>query len=430
MIKRYSRPVMTELWEDKSKFNQWLKVELAVCEVYHEQGMISDKEIESLRQASFDINRIYALEEETKHDVVAFTRAVSETLGEEKRWIHYGLTSTDVVDTAQSLTLKEVNKILRDDLDKLLIVLKKKAIQYKNLACMGRTHGVHAEITSFGLKYALWVDELNRQINRFEMAASEIEVGKISGAVGNCLYTGVDLQDRVCDIIGLNKSMISTQVLQRDRHAYYMSVLALIGSTCEKISLEFRHLQRTEVREVEEGFSNKQKGSSAMPHKRNPISFENICGLSRVLRGYMSTSFEDIALWHERDISHSSVERIILPDATILLDYMLNRLTRLVDNLTVFEDNVKRNIDLTHGVIFAQRVMSYVIEHKNISREKAYDLIQPIAMTAWNNQTDFKVLLLNNQDIQEYLSHEEIESCFSLEFYLKEVDSIYKRVGL
>lgn len=430
MIKRYSRPVMTELWEDKSKFNQWLKVELAVCEVYHEQGMISDKEIESLRQASFDINRIYALEEETKHDVVAFTRAVSETLGDEKRWIHYGLTSTDVVDTAQSLTLKEVNKILRDDLDKLLIVLKKKAIQYKNLACIGRTHGVHAEITSFGLKYALWVDELNRQINRFEMAASEIEVGKISGAVGNCLYTGVDLQDRVCDIIGLNKSMISTQVLQRDRHAYYMSVLALIGSTCEKISLEFRHLQRTEVREVEEGFSNKQKGSSAMPHKRNPISFENICGLSRVLRGYMSTSFEDIALWHERDISHSSVERIILPDATILLDYMLNRLTRLVDNLTVFEDNVKRNIDLTHGVIFAQRVMSYVIEHKNISREKAYDLIQPIAMTAWNNQTDFKVLLLNNQDIQEYLSHEEIESCFSLEFYLKEVDSIYKRVGL
>lgn len=430
MIKRYSRPVMTELWEDKSKFNQWLKVELAVCEVYHEQGMISDKEIESLRQASFDINRIYALEEETKHDVVAFTRAVSETLGDEKRWIHYGLTSTDVVDTAQSLTLKEVNKILRDDLDKLLIVLKKKAIQYKNLACMGRTHGVHAEITSFGLKYALWVDELNRQINRFEMAASEIEVGKISGAVGNCLYTGVDLQDRVCDIIGLNKSMISTQVLQRDRHAYYMSVLALIGSTCEKISLEFRHLQRTEVREVEEGFSNKQKGSSAMPHKRNPISFENICGLSRVLRGYMSTSFEDIALWHERDISHSSVERIILPDATILLDYMLNRLTRLVDNLTVFEDNVKRNIDLTHGVLFAQRVMSYVIEHKNISREKAYDLIQPIAMTAWNNQTDFKVLLLNNQDIQEYLSHEEIESCFSLEFYLKEVDSIYKRVGL
>lgn len=430
MIKRYSRPVITELWEDKTKFNQWLKVELAVCEVYHEQGLISDTEIESLRKASFDINRIYALEEETKHDVVAFTRAVSETLGEEKRWIHYGLTSTDVVDTAQSLTLKEVNKILRDDLDKLLSVLKKKALQYKNLACMGRTHGVHAEITSFGLKYALWVDELNRQINRFEIAASEIEVGKISGAVGNCLYTGVDLQDRVCDIIGLNKSLISTQVLQRDRHAYYMSVLALIGSTCEKISLEFRHLQRTEVREVEEGFSNKQKGSSAMPHKRNPISFENICGLSRVLRGYMSSSFEDIALWHERDISHSSVERIILPDATILLDYMLNRLTRLVDNLTVFEDNVKRNIDLTHGVIFAQRVMSYVIEYKNISREKAYDLIQPIAMMAWNKQTDFKMLLLKNQDIQEYLSREEIESCFTLEFYLKEVDSIYKRVGL
>ena len=430
MIKRYSRPLMTELWEDKAKFNQWLKVELAVCEVYYEQGMITQTEMEALRKASFNIDRIYEIEEDTKHDVVAFTRALSETLGEEKRWIHYGLTSTDVVDTAQGLIIKEANKILRDDLDKLLIVLKKKALQYKNLACMGRTHGVHAEITSFGLKFALWVDELNRQINRFELASSELEVGKISGAVGNCLYTGVDLQDRVCEIIGLNKSMISTQVLQRDRHAYYLSVLALIGATCEKISLEFRHLQRTEVREVEEGFSSKQKGSSAMPHKRNPISFENICGLSRVLRGYMSTSFEDIALWHERDISHSSVERIILPDATILLDYMLNRLTRLIDNLTVFEENVRRNIELTHGVIFAQRVMTYVIEHKNISREKAYDLIQPIAMQAWNQQVDFKMLLLNHKEVEAYLNHEEIESCFTLEFYLKEVDSIYKRVGL
>lgn len=430
MIKRYSRPIMTELWEDKAKFNQWLKVELAVCEVYYEQGMITQSEMEALRKASFNIDWIYEIEEDTKHDVVAFTRAVSETLGEEKRWIHYGLTSTDVVDTAQGLIIKEANKILRDDLDKLLSVLKKKALQYKNLACMGRTHGVHAEITSFGLKFALWVDELNRQINRFELASSELEVGKISGAVGNCLYTGVDLQDRVCEIIGLNKSMISTQVLQRDRHAYYLSVLALIGATCEKISLEFRHLQRTEVREVEEGFSSKQKGSSAMPHKRNPISFENICGLSRVLRGYMSTSFEDIALWHERDISHSSVERIILPDATILLDYMLNRLTRLIDNLTVFEENVRRNIELTHGVIFAQRVMTYVIEHKNISREKAYDLIQPIAMQAWNQQVDFKMLLLNHKEVEAYLNHEEIESCFTLEFYLKEVDSIYKRVGL
>ena len=430
MIKRYSRPLMTELWEDKAKFNQWLKVELAVCEVYYEQGMITQTEMEALRKASFNIDRIYEIEEDTKHDVVAFTRALSETLGEEKRWIHYGLTSTDVVDTAQGLIIKEANKILRDDLDKLLSVLKKKALQYKNLACMGRTHGVHAEITSFGLKFALWVDELNRQINRFELASSELEVGKISGAVGNCLYTGVDLQDRVCEIIGLNKSMISTQVLQRDRHAYYLSVLALIGATCEKISLEFRHLQRTEVREVEEGFSSKQKGSSAMPHKRNPISFENICGLSRVLRGYMSTSFEDIALWHERDISHSSVERIILPDATILLDYMLNRLTRLIDNLTVFEENVRRNIELTHGVIFAQRVMTYVIEHKNISREKAYDLIQPIAMQAWNQQVDFKMLLLNHKEVEAYLNHEEIESCFTLEFYLKEVDSIYKRVGL
>ena len=430
MIKRYARTQMTQHWSDQAKYEAWLAVELAVCEVYHEEGMISLDEMQALRKASFDIARIESIEQETRHDVVAFTRSVSETLGDEKRWIHYGLTSTDVVDTALGVIFKQVNALLKEDILKLRAVLVKKALQYKHTVCMGRTHGVHAEITSFGLKYALWVDELDRQIKRFDDACKDIEVGKISGAVGNCLITGTTLQDKVTARLGLQTSKISTQVLQRDRHAYYLGVLALIGSTLEKISVEFRHLQRTEVREVEEGFGSKQKGSSAMPHKRNPISFENISGLSRVLRGYMLTSFEDIALWHERDISHSSVERIILPDATVLLDYMLNRMTGLIENLQVFEENMLSNIELTHGVIYAQRVMSYLIEHKAFSREVAYDLVQPLAMQAWQQREDFKPLLLENESIRKVMSADEINQCFTLDYYLKEVDAIYARVGL
>jgi adenylosuccinate lyase len=295
---------------------------------------------------------------------------------------------------------------------------------------MGRTHGIHAEITSFGLKFALWIAEIDRQIQRFDQVSKDIECGKISGAVGNCLYTGIALQDEVCARLGLQSALISTQTLQRDRHAAYMSVLALIGSTLEKIAVEFRHLQRTEVREVEEGFSSGQKGSSAMPHKRNPISFENISGLSRVLRGYMMTSFEDIPLWHERDISHSSVERIIFPDATVLLDYMLNRMIGLLENLQVFEDRMRLNIELTQGVIFAQRVMNKLIDEKSYPREKAYDLIQPLAMIAWTQHKDFKTILKNEAQIIKILSDDEIESCFSLDFYLKHVDALYQRVGL
>ena len=430
MIKRYARPQMTQYWSDQAKYDAWLAVELAVCEVYHEEGLINSEEMSALRSASFDIARIEAIELETRHDVVAFTRSVSESLGDEKRWIHYGLTSTDVVDTALGVIFKQVNALIKEDLTKLRAILVKKALQYKNTACMGRTHGVHAEITSFGLKYALWVDELDRQMLRFEDACQGVEVGKISGAVGNCLITGTTLQDKVTERLGLHVSKISTQVLQRDRHAYYLSVLALIGASLEKISVEFRHLQRTEVREVEEGFGSKQKGSSAMPHKRNPISFENISGLARVLRGYMLTSYEDIALWHERDISHSSVERIILPDATVLLDYMLNRMTGLIDNLQVFEDNMLKNIELTHGVIYAQRVMSNLIEYKGYSREVAYDLVQPLAMQAWQNAQAFKPLLINCEAIRNVMSLEEIDQCFTLDYYFKEVDAIYQRVGL
>jgi len=430
MNQRYSRKQMSVLWSEEAKYSAWLKVELAVCEVYASEGKITQDELKALSKASFSVDRINELEKETKHDVVAFTRSVSESLGEEKRWIHYGLTSTDVVDTAMGLIMKDVDVLLKEDLLALRDVLVKKANQYRKTPCMGRTHGIHAEITSFGLKFALWIAEIDRQIARFDQVSKDIECGKISGAVGNCLYTGIDLQDEVCARLGLQSALISTQTLQRDRHAAYMSVLALIGSTLEKISVEFRHLQRTEVREVEEGFSSGQKGSSAMPHKRNPISFENISGLSRVLRGYMMTSYEDIPLWHERDISHSSVERIIFPDATVLLDYMLNRMIGLLENLQVFEDRMLLNIELTQGVIFAQRVMNKLIDEKSYAREKAYDLIQPLAMIAWTQHKDFKNILKNEAQIKKILSDDEIESCFSLDFYLKHVDALYQRVGL
>jgi len=430
MIPRYSRSQMSVLWSEEAKFNAWLKVELAVCEAYAKQGKITDKEMAALQKASFSIDRINELEKETKHDVVAFTRSVSESLGDEKRWIHYGLTSTDVVDTATGVIFKDVNALLRQDLIQFQNSLIKKAQQYKNTPCMGRTHGIHAEITSFGLKFALWVEEFNRQLKRFDEVCKDIETGKISGAVGNCLYTGVELQDQVCEILGLQSAAISTQTLQRDRHAAYMSVLALIATSLEKIAVEFRHLQRTEVREVEEGFTAGQKGSSAMPHKRNPISFENIAGLSRVIRGYMMAAYEDVPLWHERDISHSSVERVIFPDATILLDYMLNRMTGLIDKLQVFEERMLENIGLTQGVIFAQRVMNVLIDQKGFAREAAYDLIQPLAMIAWTQRKDFKTILKNEAKVTAILSDSDIESCFTLDFYLKHVDAIYQRVGL
>lgn len=431
MIPRYSRKEMSAIWTDESKYNAWLKVELYASEAWSELGVVPKGDVEKLwANAKFDVDRILEIEESTRHDVVAFTRCVSESLGEEKKWVHYGLTSTDVVDTAYGYMYKQANDILRKDLAMIMETLKARALEFKTTPCIGRTHGVHADITCFGLKFALWYEEFKRHMERFELAASQIEVGKISGAVGTFANTPPFVQDYVCEHLGINSSNISTQTLQRDRHAFYMSTLALIASTIEKMGVELRHLQRTEVREAEEAFAKGQKGSSAMPHKRNPISSENMAGCARVIRGYMLTAYEDIPLWHERDISHSAAERIIMPDATILLDYMLNRFNGILKNLTVFEDRMLQNIDLTHGVIFAQRVMTTLIEKKGLSREEAYDTVQPLAMDAWTNNKNFRDLLEADSKITTSLSKEDLDDCFSLEYHLRNVEAIYKRVGI
>ncbi len=431
MIQRYARKEMSAIWEDQSRFDAWLKVEILAAEAWSELGVIPKEDVKLLwEKASFDIERIAQLELETRHDVVAFTRSVSESLGDEKRWVHYGLTSTDVVDTAYGYQFKQANEILQKDMMQLLETLKAKALQYQNTPCIGRTHGVHADITCFGLKFALWFDEIKRQLERFELARTHIEAGKISGAVGTFANTPPFVQDYVCEKLGLQSSPISTQTLQRDRHAFYVSTLALIASTIEKMGVELRHLQRTEVREVEEGFQKGQKGSSAMPHKRNPISSENMAGCARVMRGYMVSAFEDIPLWHERDISHSSAERIIIPDATILLDYMLSRFNTILKNLVVFEERMLENINLTHGVIFAQRVMTTLIEQKAFAREAAYDLVQPLAMQAWENRLSFRTLLDQNKEISSLLSAADLDECFSLAFHLRQVPDIYRRVGI
>ncbi len=428
MIPRYSRPEMSAVWTEENKFNSYLKVEIEAAAAWSKLGVIPEHDVELLRQnARFDIQRIYEIEKETKHDIVAFTRTVSESLGEEKKWVHYGMTSTDVVDTANGYLLKQANNILREDLKRMSAILKKRAYEFKDTPCIGRTHGVHADITSLGLKWALWFEDMQRNMARFEDAAADVECGKVSGAVGNFANAPAFVQDYVCEQLGINSAKISTQTLQRDRHAHYIATLALIGACIEKMATEVRHWQRTELREAEEKFGKGQKGSSAMPHKHNPISSENMCGCARVLRGYMITSYEDIALWHERDISHSSAERIILPDATILLDYMLNRFSGILENLVVFPENMLKNIYLTHKVIFAQRVMTTLIG-KGLSRENAYDLVQPIAMTAWFDGKDYKELLEQNEEVRKYLNEEELNSCFTLEYYLKNVDLIFKRV--
>lgn len=430
MLDRYSREVMRNIWSEQSKFDAWLKVEILACEAWSSLGEIPEEDVKALwANASFDIDRIYEIEQETRHDVVAFTRAVSETCGPEKKWVHYGLTSTDVVDTAYGYLYKQANVILREDLKTFMETLRTQALKYKDTVCMGRTHGVHAEITTFGLKFALWYEEMKRNMDRFEAACAAVEAGKISGAVGTFANTPPQVQDYVCDKLGINSSAISTQTLQRDRHAQYFSTLALIGSSLEKMATEIRHLQRTEVREVEEYFRKGQKGSSAMPHKRNPISSENICGCARVMRGYMLTSYENIPLWHERDISHSSAERLIAPDATALLDYMLVRFNGILANLTVFEDNMLENINKTYGVIFSQRFMLKLIE-KGWTREQAYDTVQPNAIKSWENKIPFKSLMEDTQKVRETLTQEEIDDCFNPAYQVKNVDVIFKRVGL
>ena len=430
MILRYSRNKMLEIWSDKNKFNVFLKVEVLASHAWSELGEIPSSDVEKIeKKAKIDVKRIEEIEKETKHDVIAFTRSVNESLGEEKKWVHYGLTSTDVVDTANGYLLKQANDILYEDIINFMKVLEKQAKRFKETPCIGRTHGIHADITSFGLKWALWHEEMKRNLERFKMARRDIECGKISGAVGNFANVPPFIQDYVCEKLGLTSANISTQVLQRDRHAFYIATLALIASTLEKIAVEVRSLQRTEIHEAEEAFSQNQKGSSAMPHKRNPISSENICGCARVMRGYMASSYEDNALWHERDISHSSVERIILPDATELLDYMLNRYMNTLDNLVVYPEVMLKNIYKTNGVIFSQRVMNALIE-KGLSREDAYDTIQKIAMNAYNNDLDFNTLVKEDKKVLSVLTKKEIDDCFTLDYYFKNVDYIYKRCGI
>ncbi|WP_018127729.1 adenylosuccinate lyase [Balneola vulgaris] len=430
MISRYARKEMSEIWTEENQFQAWLDVELASCWAWAKLGEIPMEDVDKLyEKATFKLERIKEIEAQTRHDVVAFTRAVSESLGDEKKWVHYGLTSTDVVDTAWGVRLKQANKIIREDLERIIDVLAEKAKAHKYTVMMGRTHGIHAEPTTFGLKCALWYAEMKRNLERFEKAAADVEFGKLSGSVGTFANIPPEVEQYTCDKLGLTPAPISTQTLQRDRHAHYVSILALIGSTLEKMAVEVRHLQRSEVREVEEAFRKGQKGSSSMPHKRNPISSENITGCARVLRGYMVTAFENIPLWHERDISHSSAERIILPDATILLDYMLSRFAGVMENLVVFEENMEANIWKTQGLVFSQRILNKLIE-KGIIREEAYDAVQPLAMDSWENQKLFRPLVEADPFISSKLSKEEIEDAFDLKHHSRNVDTIFERVGL
>lgn len=430
MIDRYTRPEMGTIWTDENRYKAWLEVEILADEAWAELGDIPKEDVQKIRDnASFDVARILEIEAETKHDVVAFTRAVSETLGEERKWVHYGLTSTDVVDTAYGYLLKQANDILREDLNKFTAIIGEKAKEHKHTVMMGRTHGVHAEPTTFGLKLALWYSEMKRNVERFERAAKGVEAGKISGAVGTFANISPFVEEFVCEQLGIRAQEISTQVLPRDLHAEYLSAMSLVATSIEKFATEIRGLQKSETREVEEFFAKGQKGSSAMPHKRNPIGSENMTGLARVIRGHMVTAYENVGLWHERDISHSSAERIIIPDTTILLDYMLNRFSNIVKNLTVFPGNMKRNMDATYGLIYSQRVLLKLIDH-GMTREAAYDLVQPKTAYAWDHQTAFRPLLEADEKITSILSKEELDDAFDYNYHLKNVDIIFERVGL
>jgi adenylosuccinate lyase len=427
MIKRYQTDKLKRLWSDQHKFKSFLKVELSASKAWQALGLFDDKTYEKLAKASFELKDIETYEKETKHDVIAFTKACTKNLGDEKTWFHYGLTSTDVVDTAQSLILKDVNRVIKKDILAFMEVLKEKAYQYQLLPCIGRTHGMHAEITSFGLKFTLWYEDFKRIYEKFIDTAKGVEVAKLSGAVGNYSANTPKLQEMVAKDLKLASANISTQTLHRDRHASYLASLALIGAELEKIAVEIRHLSRTEVTEVSEFFDVNQKGSSAMPHKKNPISSENISGLSRVLRGYMLSAYENIALWHERDISHSSVERIVLADATSLVNYMLERYTLTIKNLYVNEKKIVENIDLTHGVIHTQSVLNLLI-NKNIDRDQAYKHLQKLAFNALDEKKSFLSLLKSDSLIKQSLSGEELDAIWSHQRYLKYVNEIYLKV--
>ncbi|MCY4001021.1 MAG: adenylosuccinate lyase [Bacteroidetes bacterium] len=430
MIQRYTHPSMDQLWSEQHQFEVWLQVELAACQAWSQIGVIPQQDVQILQEhASFDIKRIHEIEESTRHDVVAFTRAVSEGLGLEKKWIHYGLTSSDVVDTAWSVRLAEANRLLIQALDQLLQILNERAIEHRYTLMMGRTHGVHAEPTTFGLKLGLYYAEMRRNLTRLQSAAEEIRTGKLSGAVGTFAHTPPEVERITCELLGLRPEPIATQVIQRDRHAHYVSVLALIGASLEKIAVEIRHLQRSEVREAEESFGAGQKGSSAMPHKRNPVGSENITGCARLLRGYMVSAMENVALWHERDISHSSVERVILPDATTVLHYALLRMTRILKHLVVYPDQMKKNLKATHGLYHSQRLMLTLID-RGLTREEAYDLVQPLAMQSWHQGHSFESLVCASHQVMEHLSAQEIGQLFSADHHMKRVDTLLSRAGI
>ena len=430
MIQRYASKVLTDLFDDKSRFEAYLKVEIEVLYGWAKLGVVPIEDVKLIEQkAKVDVNKINELEAITHHDVVAFTRACDTYLGEEKRWLHFGLTSTDVVDTALSYLYKQANSLIEKELEELIQACKQKALEYKNTPCIARSHGMHAEVTSFGLKWALYYDELNRDLQRFKLARKDLEACKISGSVGNFANIPSQVQDYVAASLGLTNTNISTQVLQRDRHSYYASVVAIIGSTIEKICCEIRNLSRSEIHELEEGFSKGQKGSSSMPQKRNPISSENLTGASRMLRGYLQAILEDNALYHERDISHSSVERVALIDLIELFEYMVKRMTKVINNLNIFPDQMLKNIDITKQGFFSQRVMNSIIL-KGYSREEAYDLIQPLAMKAVMEGKLLSTQLKENDKFKQIFTPSEIDELFDISYYLKNVDTIYSRVGL
>ncbi len=430
MIARYTLPRMGAIWTDENKFKRWLEVEICVCEAQVELGVIPAEAVEQIRsKAQFNTQRILEIEQEVKHDVIAFLTNVGEYVGEAARYIHFGMTSSDLLDTANALLMREAGEIILEDLHQLRSAIKKRALEHKYTYCIGRSHGVHAEPTTFGLKLAVWYDEIDRHIDRLKSAIEIVSVGKVSGAVGTFSHLDPDIEELACKKLKLKPALASTQIIQRDRYAQYLTTLALIGSSLEKFATELRGLQRTEILEVEEFFSKGQKGSSSMPHKRNPVTCEQISGLSRVVRANALASMENIALWHERDISHSSVERIIIPDSTILIDYMLNKFNQIIENLLVYPENMKANLERMGGLIFSQAVL-LALTRKGLLREKAYRLVQDCAMEVWKTKKPFKELLLQQAEIMALLSSKEIEDCFDIKIHLRNVDKIFKRVGI
>jgi adenylosuccinate lyase len=419
---------MGSIWAEENRFHAWLKVEIAATDTLAEAGIVPQEAAQAIRQrANFKLERIHEIEAEVRHDVIAFTTAVAEFVGPESRWFHYGLTSNDVVDTAQSLLVKQASAIIRADLERLREVLRRRAWEFKDTPMIGRTHGIHAEPITFGFKLANWYSEVERNLARFDDAAEGMRVGKFSGAVGTFAHLSPDLEEKMCARLGLKAAAISSQVIQRDRHAHYLATLAVIASTLDKIATEIRHLQRTEVREAEEYFSEKQKGSSAMPHKRNPVTFEQISGLARVVRSNAQAGFEDVALWHERDISHSSVERVILPDSTTLVDYMLDKTANLLETLFVYPARMKANLESTGGLVFSGQLLLELVE-QGVSREDAYRLVQAHAMRAWTEGRNFRQLVLNDPNITGRVSPDALDRAFDLNRQLRHIDAIFRRV--